>query len=58
MLFTSSTHGYNYDDADVIVYSTASGQRKTVQNGGNYARYLPRRSCLYPRGALFVLLST
>ena len=28
VLFTSSTHGYNYDDADIIVYSMASGQRK------------------------------
>ena len=50
VLFTSSTHGYNYDDADVIVYSTASGQRKTVQNGGNYARYLPSGQIVYIHG--------
>ena len=47
VLFTSSTHGYNYDDADIIVYSMASGQRKLVLRGGSYARYLPSGHLIY-----------
>src|ERR1700680_4307257 len=28
VLFTSSTHGANYEDAEIVVYSRASGQRR------------------------------
>jgi Tol biopolymer transport system component len=56
VLFTSSTHGYNYDDASIIVYSMASGQRKTVQLGGSYARYLPNGHIVYiHEGTLFAV---
>ena len=34
ILFTSSTHGGNYDDASIDVISLKSGERKTVGNGG------------------------
>jgi serine/threonine-protein kinase len=56
VLFTSSTHGFNYDDADIIVYSTTSGQRKTVQRGGSYARYLASGQIVYiHEGTLFAV---
>jgi serine/threonine-protein kinase len=41
VLFTSSVNGTNYEDAEIIVYSMSSGQRKTVQRGGFHGRYLP-----------------
>jgi Tol biopolymer transport system component len=47
VLFTSNTHLNNYEDADIVVYSTASGQRKTLQRGGFYARYLPSGHLVY-----------
>src|SRR5712692_10007581 len=56
VLFTSSTHGYNYEDADIVVYSIASGQRKTVQHGGFYPRYLPSGQVVYTHeGTLFAV---
>ena len=56
MLFTSSTHSNNYEDADIVVYSMASGQRKTVQRGGFYARYLPSGHVVYMHeGTLFAV---
>jgi len=56
VLYTSSTHGYHYEDADIIVYSMASGQRKTVLRGGFYARYLPSGQLVYMReGTLFAV---
>jgi Tol biopolymer transport system component len=47
VLFTSNTHGNNYEDADIVVYSIASGKRKTLQQGGFYARYLPSGYVVY-----------
>ena len=56
VLFTSSTHQDNYEDADIVVYSMASGQRKTVQRGGFYARYLPSGHVVYMHeGTLFAV---
>ena len=56
VLFTSSTHRNNYEDADIVVYSMASGQRKTVQRGGFYARYLPSGHVVYMHeGTLFAV---
>ena len=56
VLFTSSTHGNDYEDADIVVYSVASGQRKTVQRGGFYARYLPSGHLVYMHeGTLFAV---
>jgi serine/threonine-protein kinase len=50
VLFTSSTHGSDYEDSEVAVYSIASGQRKTVHRGGFYARYLPSGHVVYMHG--------
>jgi len=56
VLFTSNTHGNFYEDADIVVYSMASGQRKTVQRGGFYARYLPSGYLVYMHeGTLFAV---
>ena len=58
LLFTSGTTaaGLSLEDADIVVYSMASGQRKTVQRGGFYARYLPSGHVVYMReGTLFAL---
>jgi Tol biopolymer transport system component len=56
VLFTSNTHGNNYEDADIVVYSMASGQRKTLQRGGFYARYLPSGHVVYMHeGTLFAV---
>ena len=55
VLFTSST-GTNLADADIVVYSMASGQRKTVQRGGFHARYLPSGHLVYMHeGTLFAV---
>ena len=56
VLFTSNTRQLNYEDADIVVYSMASGQRKTVQRGGYYARYLPSGHVVYIyEGTLFAV---
>ena len=56
VLFTSNTPSTNYEDAEIDVYSIASGQRKTVQRGGYYARYLPSGHLAYAHGGtLFVV---
>jgi Tol biopolymer transport system component len=56
VLFTSSTHGNNYEDAGIAVYAIASGQRKTVQRGGFSARYLPSGHVVYMHeGTLFAV---
>src|ERR1700724_4834171 len=56
VLFTSSTNSGNYEDAEIVVYSTTSGQRKTVQRGGFYARYLPSGHVVYMHeGTLFAV---
>jgi Tol biopolymer transport system component len=56
VLFTSNTHLTNFDDADIVLYSMASGQRKTVVRGGFYARYLPSGHVVYMHeGTLFAV---
>jgi Tol biopolymer transport system component len=56
VLFTSSTHGNDYEDADIFAYSIASGRRKTVQRGGFHARYLPSGHLVYMHeGTLFAV---
>ena len=56
VLFASGTHPSSYEDSDIVVYSMASGQRKTVQRGGSYARYLPSGHVVYiHEGALFAV---
>ena len=41
VLFTSSSHGMNYEDADAIVQVLGTGQKKRVLHGGFHARLLP-----------------
>src|SRR2546426_2515872 len=56
VLFTSSTNGDNYEDSDLVVYSTPSGKRKTVHRGGFQARYLPIGHLVYlHKGTLFAV---
>ena len=47
VLFTSNTHGGNYEDADITVYSISSRQRKTVLHDGYYGRYIPTGHVVY-----------
>src|SRR5712692_933400 len=55
VLFTSSAI-LDFRNADIVVYSMASGQRKTVQRGGFYARYLPSGHLVYMHeGTLFAV---
>jgi serine/threonine protein kinase/Tol biopolymer transport system component len=56
VLFTSSKNTNVGEDAEVVVYSIASGQRKTVQGGGFYARYLSSGHVVYiHEGTLFAV---
>jgi Tol biopolymer transport system component len=56
VLFTSNIHLNDYEDADIVVYSMTSGQRKTVQRGGSYARYLPSGHVVFlHEGTLFAV---
>jgi Tol biopolymer transport system component len=59
VLFTSNTVGgttAGFEDSDIVVYSMASGQRKVVQRGGFYARYLPSGHVVYMHeGSLFAV---
>jgi Tol biopolymer transport system component len=49
VLFTSSNAGGTTAtlNSDIVVYSMATGQRKTLQRGGSYARYLPSGHMVY-----------
>jgi serine/threonine-protein kinase len=49
VLFTSSssTAVASFEDAEIVVYSMASGKRKTVQRGGFHGRYLPSGHLVY-----------
>ena len=58
MLFTSATGGLGTisEDADITLYSVVSGQRKTLQRGGFYARYLHSGHVVYiHEGTLFAV---
>jgi Tol biopolymer transport system component len=59
VLFTSSSSvgaGTGFEDAEIVVYSMASGQRKTIQRGGFHARYLPSGHVVYMHeGTLFAV---
>jgi Tol biopolymer transport system component/predicted Ser/Thr protein kinase len=41
VLFTAATHVGNYDDATIDAFSIKTGERKAVQRGGFFPRYLP-----------------
>ncbi len=47
LLFTSTTHGINYEDADAMVQVLSTGQKKKVLQGGFHARYLPSGHLVY-----------
>jgi Tol biopolymer transport system component len=47
VLFTSNARTNNYVDSEIVVYSMASRQRKTVLRGGFYARYLRSGHIVY-----------
>jgi|SRR5579859_4689108 len=56
VLFTSDTHGGNYEDAEIAVYLISSGERKKLLSGGYYGRYLPTGHLLYMHeGTLFAV---
>ena len=56
VLFTSGTHGGNYEDADIVLYSMSSGHRKILQHGGYFGRYLPTGHLMYLHdGTLFAV---
>jgi Tol biopolymer transport system component len=56
VLFTSSTIPGSYENADIAVYSMASGKKKIVQHGGYYARCLPSGHLIYMHdGTLFAV---
>jgi Tol biopolymer transport system component len=55
VLFTSSANQI-LEDADIVVYSMSSGQRKTLQRGGYYPHYLPSGYVVYVHdGTLFAV---
>ena len=51
VLFTAHTRAANFDDANVDVLSLKTGQRKTVQRGGYFGRYLLSGHLVYLRGS-------
>src|SRR5437762_9590529 len=51
VLFTAHTLSANFDDANVDVLSLKTGQRKTVQRGGYFGRYLSSGHLVYLRGS-------
>ena len=56
ILFTSNTIQGNFENAEIAVYSIASGQRKTVLRGGFHARYLSSGHLVYMHeGTLFAV---
>jgi eukaryotic-like serine/threonine-protein kinase len=56
VIFTDHTSGGQFDDANIVVYSTVSGKVKTLLHGGSYARYLPSGHLVYVHnGTLFAV---
>jgi len=56
VVFTSSGTATNFEDADIVAYSTVSGPPKTILHGGFYARYLPTGHLVYVHnGTLFAV---
>ncbi len=56
VLFTSNNTLTNFEDADIVVYSVETHQRKVLQHGGFYARYLPSGFVVYiHEGTLFAV---
>ncbi len=56
VLFTSNTHGGNYEDANIVVDSISSGERRILVRGGYFGRYVPTGHILYMHdGTLFAI---
>jgi eukaryotic-like serine/threonine-protein kinase len=56
ILFTASAITGNFENADIVLYSVATGRRKTLHRGGFHARYLPSGYVVYMHeGSLFGL---
>jgi Tol biopolymer transport system component len=54
ILFTASAITGNFENAEIVLYSIATGQRKTLHRGGFHARYLPSGHMVYMHeGSLF-----
>jgi predicted Ser/Thr protein kinase len=54
VLFTASSNTADFNEATVEVLSLKTGQRKTLQRGGFFGRYLPTGHLVYmQRGTLF-----
>jgi Tol biopolymer transport system component len=54
ILFTASAITGNFENADIVLYSVATGKRKTLHRGGFHARYLPSGHMVYMHeGSLF-----
>jgi serine/threonine-protein kinase len=57
VLYTSqATNTNSYEDADIVAYTVASGQAKTILHGGFHAIYLPAGYLVYMHtGTLFAI---
>ena len=56
ILFTASAITGNFENADIVLYSVPTGQRKTLLRGGFHARYLPSGVLVYMhQGSLFAI---
>ncbi|MBI4902639.1 MAG: serine/threonine-protein kinase [Acidobacteria bacterium] len=54
VLFVAGVTANNYEDATIEVHSFQTGQRKTLQSGGYFGRFVPSGHLLYMRqGVLF-----
>jgi serine/threonine protein kinase len=51
VLFTfSATGGHNWDEAQIVVQSLKTGERKVLESGGSDARYVPTGHIVYALG--------
>jgi len=56
VLFTQSTGGANWDEADIVAYSLETGSRNALVRGGHDGRYLPTGHIVYVlRNTLFAV---
>ncbi|MSV30660.1 MAG: serine/threonine protein kinase, partial [Bryobacterales bacterium] len=60
VLFTSNTHGGNYEDAEIVAFHRKTGHRKVLYRGGYFGRYLgpaqgPGYLVYMSRGNLFAM---
>jgi serine/threonine-protein kinase len=56
LLFTVHTSGASFDDARIEVLDVETKQRRTLQHGGSYARYVPTGHIVFVRdGTLYAM---